>query len=365
MALPSDVDLGHYRIVRKLGQGGFGITYLAKNLQTGEQVVLKENLPTFYAARDEASWTIMPLDVEDASENYSHTLMRFVDEARLLARLSHPNIVRVWEAFEALGTAYYVMPHIVGLELHQAAPKVVTETWLLPILTSLLSALEYLHSQNLLHRDIKPGNILLQNDGTPVLIDFGTARSLHTERSATIVGTPGYTPIEQITSHGNCGPWTDLYALGATCYRLITGELPPESNARLAADKDPYVPLHSRSELLRRFSEKTLRSIDMALAVRAKNRWQTAGAWLRCLNDDVAGPKVHAASHAWPELKTRYRRPCLIAAFTLIGLLVLVGSYMLFCHVQLKLHIYDITQDAIEEATRMQQEKASGGISSW
>lgn len=283
MALPVGLDLGHYRILNKLGQGGFGITYLALNQRTGEHVVIKENLPTFYAVRDQATWSIMPLDVEDAAANYSHTLTRFVDEARLLARLSHPNIVRVSEAFEALGTAYYVMPYIRGQELHKAAPPVVTEAWLLPIITALLNTLAYLHSQNLLHRDLKPGNILLQADGSPILIDFGTARALYSDRSATMVGTPGYTPIEQITTRGNCGAWTDLYALGATCYRVITGEMPPDASARLAEDEDPYRPLSSRAELLTRFSPILLRSIDKALAVRARNRWQRAEEWLHAL----------------------------------------------------------------------------------
>ena len=283
MALPVGLDLGHYRILSKLGQGGFGITYLALNQHTGEQVVIKENLPTFYAVRDQATWSIMPLDVEDAVANYSHTLTRFVDEARLLARLRHPNIVRVSEAFEALGTAYYVMPYISGQELHKAAPPVVTEAWLLPIISALLNTLAYLHAQNLLHRDLKPGNILLQSDGSPILIDFGTARALYSERSATMVGTPGYTPIEQITTRGNCGPWTDLYALGATCYRVITGEMPPDVNARLADDVDSYRPLAARAELLTRFSPVLLKSIDKALAIRAKNRWQRAEEWLQAL----------------------------------------------------------------------------------
>lgn len=283
MALPEGLDLGHYRILRKLGQGGFGITYLAQNQHTGEYVVVKENLPTFYAVRDQATWSIMPYDVEDAAANYSHTLQRFVEEAKLLARLRHPNIVRVSEAFEALGTAYYVMPYINGQELHKAAPSVVTEQWLLPILSTLLNTLAYLHSQNLLHRDLKPGNILLQADGSPMLIDFGTARALYSERSVTMVGTPGYTPIEQISARGNCGAWTDLYALGATCYRVITGEMPPDANARLAEEEDAYHPLAARRELVGRFSPVLLKSIDKALSLRAKNRWQCAEEWLQAL----------------------------------------------------------------------------------
>ena len=353
MALPQGFTLGQYHLLGKIGQGGFGITYLAQDIYSGEQIVVKENLPSFYATRCESTLTVQPLDVEKAVDEYEHTRARFVDEARLLARLNHPNIVRVYSAFEALGTAYYVMPYIKGQELHKAAPAVVTEAWLLPILRSVLSALDYLHSQNLLHRDIKPGNILLRDDGTPILIDFGTARALHTERSATMVGTPGYTPIEQITSRGNCGPWTDLYALGATCYRLITGELPPEANARLAEDQDPYIPLSHRHDLLRRFSGATLRSIDMALAVRIKDRWSSANAWLQSLGgnatvltapSDVPAPTpgVPSMTQGWK----RYMWPVIIALLVLVGL---PGTYMLYNYARVQLEIKRMVEEAISE----------------
>lgn len=291
VALPPELELGPYRIIRKLGQGGFGITYLACHLETQQQVVIKENMPTFYAYRDDSTLRIHPLDEQENIDNYNHTLTRFVEEARTLARLEHPNIVRVREAFEALGTAYYVMPYVGGKELHKAAPATPDEAWLAPILNAILSALSYLHSQNLLHRDIKPGNILLQEDGTPILIDFGTARAMQTGRSATMVGTPGYTPVEQMTTNGKKGPWTDLYALGATCYRVITGACPPEAFDRME-DEDPYIPLSRRPELRGRFSRNFLKSIDTALAVRAHKRWQSAEEWQQALANPSTQPSI-------------------------------------------------------------------------
>ena len=357
IALPEGVELGKYLIIRKIGQGGFGITYLAQHIESKEHVVVKENMPMFCAYRSEKTLAIHPLDDGEAKENYSHTLTRFVDEARTLAHLHHPNIVRVLEAFEALGTAYYVMPLITGKELHKAAPAVVDEAWLAPILRTLLGALEYLHGKKLLHRDLKPGNILLQEDGTPIIIDFGTARALQSNRSATMVGTPGYTPIEQITVHGNRGPWTDLYALGATCYRVISGELPPEANERLAADEDPYRPLAKRVELRRHFSVDFLQSIDTALAIRAKNRWQSAREWLEVLpavdqttqqpvTQSLPVSSIPTSSPATDEKKdvpSRKRFPIILA----ILLLALSGGAY---------GVYSCTQSATEK--RMREEFA-------
>ncbi|MDO5464413.1 MAG: ankyrin repeat domain-containing protein [Akkermansia sp.] len=287
LALPAGVELGQYRIIRKLGQGGFGITYLAEIIGSGEQVVIKENLPTFCAMRDRTTLQVTATNPNDELQEYAEYLKRFVNEARLLAQLNHPNIVKVLGAFEALGSAYYVMPWVGGRELQKAAPApaAITEQWLLPILRTLLSTLEYLHGKNIYHRDVKPANILLTEEGTPVLIDFGTARAIISDRSATHVGSPGYSPIEQMRSKGKRGPWTDVYSLGATCYRLITGERPPEANERLAEEEDPLLPLAPRAELRGRFSPAFLATIDKALALRGKNRWQTAAEWLAALPD--------------------------------------------------------------------------------
>ena len=292
LALPAGVTLGQYRIIRKLGQGGFGITYLAEITTGGEHVVIKENLPTFCAMRNHTTLQVTATDPDDELQEYAEYLKRFVDEACLLAQLNHPNIVKVLGAFEGLGTAYYVMPWVGGKELQKAAPApgVITESWLLPILRTMLSTLEYLHSNNIYHRDVKPANILLTAEGSPVLIDFGTARAIISDRSATHVGSPGYSPIEQLRSKGKRGPWTDVYSLGATCYRLITGERPPEAFDRLDEDEDPLRPLAPRAELHGRFSPAFLATIDKALALRSKDRWQTATAWYAALPVPITHP---------------------------------------------------------------------------
>ncbi len=281
--LPEGYLLRDYKIIKMLGRGGFGITYLAQEVITDKLVVIKENYPTEVSFRDMTSLTVGPA-TDSQQESYNWALTRFLDEAKILSRLSHPNIVPIRYAFKALGTAYYVMPHVEGTDLHKAAPAPdsITAEWFLPVLEKILSALDYLHSQGLIHRDIKPNNILLRADGEPILIDFGTARALESTHSHSHIGTPGYMPLEQFSSKGKRGPWTDLYALGATCYRLITGKVPPSSTER--ADEDEYLPLAGRASLAERFPEHILSSIDKALNMNRLARWQSAQEWLTALH---------------------------------------------------------------------------------
>ncbi len=283
IALPKGLKLGEYRILRAIGQGGFGITYLAEHVETKKEYVIKENMPAAFCRRDDRTYQVTPTGSEMVS-TFEWALDRFLQEARTLSKLHHPNIVRVKAAFKALGTAYYVMDRIKGRELHEAAPPPgqITEAWLRPILEEILKALSYVHSQNLLHRDIKPNNILVDENCHPVLIDFGTARELVSERTATMVESAGYTPLEQLQSKAKRGAWTDIYALGCTMYRVITGENPPRSIDRLSDDSCRKLAEDRR--LMPRFSRGFLQSVDKALAVQARNRWQDTQEWLQGMN---------------------------------------------------------------------------------
>lgn len=296
-ALPSECSIGReYTILNVLGQGGFGITYIAQNNLNGERVVIKENLPTQMACRDSGNLYVRPRHGE--KENYEWARSRFLAEARLLHSLHHPNIVRVTRAFSALNTAYYVMPWIGGTDLEAAVaadPGRTSEVALLAVLRPLLQALQYLHENNLLHRDIKPENILISESGVPVLIDFGAARAMVSERSQTLLESPGYTPFEQLQSHGNVGPWTDIYSLGATLYRLIIGAHPPRSSDRIG-QKDTYQPLATRPELSKHYSGTFLRSIDKALSLWPAKRWQSAEQWENSLSA-IAEDRPPAGQH--------------------------------------------------------------------
>jgi serine/threonine protein kinase len=286
-ALPKGSRLEEFVIEGVLGSGGFGITYLAKDTLLGRKVVIKENLPLQFCCRNPQTLTVTPVHSrgEDA-ENFQWSLGNFTKEAALLASLDHPGIVKVLRAFPAFGTAYFVMPHVEGLGFDAVIRKrwendrPFTTPELRGFTDRVLQALEYLHSRGIYHRDIKPGNILLTRDG-PVLIDFGSARQLLGERSLTVIESPGYTPFEQLQSRGNVGPWSDLYALGATLHKAVAGQSPPKAMDRMP--EDSCQPLSGRSDLTDQFGADFLSGIDRALSVRVADRWQSAGAWRMAL----------------------------------------------------------------------------------
>jgi formylglycine-generating enzyme required for sulfatase activity/serine/threonine protein kinase len=322
-ALPAGTRIEEFVIERVLGSGGFGITYLARDARLNRQVVIKENLPVQFCFRDTHSLTVAPRHSQgEDAENFKWSLENFSKEAAMLASLDHPGIVKVLRSFEAFGTAYFVMPFVEGLALDELSKQrdgtSFSEEELCGLLERMLAALGYLHDRGIYHRDIKPGNILITNDGIPVLIDFGSARQRLSERSMTVVESAGYTPFEQLQSRGNVGPWSDLYALGGTLVKVITGETPPKAMDRMR--KDPFLPLAERAEMASCFSPGFLQSLDQALAVDEDDRWQEAGEWraalraglnkqadaegvrsLRAVMPNEQGPTIPPSSEAQPD----------------------------------------------------------------
>ncbi|HEU4351552.1 MAG TPA: protein kinase [Burkholderiales bacterium] len=305
-ALAPGYRLHWYVLEQVLGQGGFGITYLARDTNLDQPVAIKEYLPVEVAGRrGDAS---VRARTEEHAERYRWGLDRFIREARTLARFDHPNIVRVLSVFEFNNTAYIVMRCERGetlaalLERRHALP----EAELMRVLMPILDGLELVHNAGFIHRDIKPDNILIRDDGSPVLLDFGSARyALGRSRTVTILVAPGYAPFEQYYSSGeNQGPWTDVYGLGATCYRAIAGRAPLDAITRskgiLGSTKEVLVPATAVGS--GRYSDRLLKAIDHALAFAENERPQNIATWRQELPPITSGSATPVAPQAVPRM---------------------------------------------------------------
>jgi serine/threonine protein kinase len=303
-ALPIGSFLESYEITAVLGSGGFGITYKGYDKSLACDVAIKEYLPHGLALRTTDGISVIPKSEND-KKYYDYGLQRFLDEARMLAKFKERSIVRISRFLEANGTAYLVMDYEDGESLadHLGQSGVLTEAEIRKLLTPVLTGLRVVHAKGILHRDIKPGNIFLRQDGPPVLLDFGAARQALGEHTRTLTGvvTPGYAPFEQYGSLGRQGPWTDLYALGATLYHCAVGKAPVESPDRVAALQDGSPdPLRPASEAAAgRCSLELLAMIDWMLAPNAKDRPPSADVLferLRLAPTTTAAPKTTQAS---------------------------------------------------------------------
>lgn len=282
-ALKPGSTLADYTIQSVLGHGGFSVTYLARDNALGADVAIKEYMPQEVAVRDGRTAFVIPRANQDAIRHYHWGLKNFVKEARALARFKHPNIVRVLRFIEANGTAYTVMEYERGQTLAQHLKdngQRLDESGLLRIVMPILNGLHAVHELGLLHLDIKPENIYLRRDGSPMLIDFGSARHAMTESRPTgrITLTHGYAPVEQYPDKGKLGPWSDVYALGATMYRCMSGKRPDDALDRYRAlldyKTDPLWPVAKAGA--GRFQPPILECVDRAIQVHAKDRPQSA-----------------------------------------------------------------------------------------
>jgi serine/threonine protein kinase len=277
VSLKAGQTIGRYEIVSVLGQGGFGITYRARDVQLGREVAIKEYLPSALAVRQDGS-TVLPRTTKMA-DDFGWGRDRFVTEGRTLASLHRvPAIVQVFDFLEANGTAYIVMELLSGATLEdrinnggRLKPEEIDR-----ILWPLLDGLEQVHAAGFLHRDIKPANILLDAAGNPTLIDFGASRAAMVGRTAamTAIFTPGYAAAEQMTS-AKQGPWTDIYGLAATIYHAVAGKAPPNAFDRML--DDGYEPLGKMAPP--GFSPGILAGVDAGLTVAARDRPQSIAGW--------------------------------------------------------------------------------------
>ena len=280
LALPPGTDLiGEFRIERVLGAGGFGMTYLAEETALARLVTIKEYFPTDFAARGQ-NFAAAPRD-EEASADFQWGLDRFIDEAQTLARFDHPHIVRVYRYFKANGTAYMVLAFEEGQSLKawlRGLGRQPRQAEIDAFTAPLLEALETIHAADYLHRDIAPDNIIIRRDGSPVLIDFGSARGEIAAKTRTVSALvkPGYSPYEQYAESGaRQGPWTDIYALGATLYHAVCAKRPPDAPSRVV--RDELVPVGDA--VLGSYRARFLDAIDRALKLDPASRPQSVLAW--------------------------------------------------------------------------------------
>jgi len=300
-SLQPGYKLHWYHIIKILGHGGFGITYLAHDTNLDQQVAIKEYLPTDLSVR-EGDVSVHPVSAEHR-ESYEWGLERFISEARTLAKFKHPNIVRVLSVFTENNTAYMVMEYEHGVPMDALLKnrQTIEEEKLKSILMPMLDGLEEVHKEGFIHRDIKPPNIYIRTDGSPVLLDFGSARQslgIQTKTLTTLV-SPGYAPFEQYTSKSDKqGPWTDIYGLGATMYRAVTGIGPTDamdrSEALLHTNKDVYVPVARIAH--DNYSEELLAAIDHALMFKTDERPQSISEWRKELDTGIVN--IATASEA-------------------------------------------------------------------
>jgi serine/threonine protein kinase len=292
IALPSGSALNEYRIESTLGIGGFGVTYLATDGNLNLKVAIKEYLPGDVAVR--AADRSVRSKSPDCADSFALGRTRFLEESRTLAAFRHPNIVRVMRFFEANQTAYMVMEFVAGEPLQEwlKTRRPLAERTVLGIAAPLLDGLEVVHRSGYLHRDIKPANIFIRRDGSPVLLDFGSARAPAGNRELTTIVSLGFAPFEQYHARGGEGPWTDLYALGAVLYWMVTGERPVEAPGR--AFDDPMVPA-SKAAVASAYSAQLLHAIDWALKPAKEARPQSV-AELRSALPIAADAKISDAA---------------------------------------------------------------------
>lgn len=298
---PGSVLADRYVVGRVLGRpGGFGVTYLAWDRVLERRVAMKELMPRMLVSRDRDRTTIRVQTDADAAQ-FRQTLAWFLDEARMIARFNHPNLVRVLDYFEQNGTAYFAMDFYEGRTL---AERLDAEGPRLPwreavdVILPILDALEVVHAEGVLHRDVKPTNLYLADAGRPILLDFGTARAALAGETGTLTSfhSPGYTPPEQLAGRRQ-GPWTDVYGCAATLYEMLTGSTPVETTGPVPAEAqepprsvDPEIPEHVSDTVMR------------GLATSPETRPPSAAALAALLKGEPV-PDEDEVAAAWKERK--------------------------------------------------------------
>lgn len=299
VSLPPGTLIGNYKILKAQGQGGFGITYIAWDKGLERNVVLKECFPAAICRRTDTGGLVP--QQEHLEDMYVASMADMRREAMMLAKLSHPGIVPVYDVFESQGSLFYVMPWLNGgslrerMEEAQAAETPIDPQLAQEWLMVLLDALVYLHKQGVIHRDLKPDNIVFNAEDKPVLIDFGSARKYVEHSVSQGEFSWRYAAPEHITGKGELGPWTDMYSLATTWYELLSGCDAEDTVRRL--QKDELVPLHKLKEA-RKWPRAMVDSIMRNMSLEPEDRCETAEQWRDWLSKS-AQPRGLRAKQRW------------------------------------------------------------------
>lgn len=363
-ALPAGFHIQEYELVRTLGSGGFAITYLVFDNNMDRGCAIKEYLPRYLSVRESGDTVVAKFT--DAQEEFDWGLERFLAEARTLAKFDHPNIVKVYRSFSAHGTGYIVMEYIEGDTFSEFLQRkgTLNEAELKGIVLPMLEGLAIVHAADFLHRDIKPLNIIIRDsDGSAVLIDFGSARQAigAKDQHLTALVSGGYAPIEQYSSRGNQGPWTDIYALGALCYRALSGEDPYAATDRIK--DDPLVPLSKCCK--GKASPEFLKAIDWALMVHEEERPQNVDEWIRAINgEETASPPTIGGSDSTKQ--SPLKRIGVIAAVAASVAIVGIGIVLSVDpdDVDSSLSDEELINDVLDKYSTYQRQIASGSDTS-
>lgn len=308
-ALPEGVVLkSRYRVVRILGQGGFGITYLADDMQLGIKVTVKELFLAGSSVR-RSDQTVASVALEGIP--FQEFVTRFIKEARQIAQFNHPNIVRVFEYFAENGTAYFVMEYVSGMSLQELVktngPLQGQEA--IGVINSLLSAVAELHKRDVIHRDIKPANVMISDEWRVVLIDFGTARSFEDGRTVSTVAmvSSGYSPWEQYGESGQLTRQSDIYAIGASMYYLLTGHKPLAAPDRMGGE------MQLPKEINPNISETISRAVMKAMAFKPQERFASVDEFRQSLQSEKPEPIIVESK------EKKYKRESVFNGYGRIG----------------------------------------------
>ena len=332
--LPLNFQLNNkYRIKKVLGQGGFGITYLAEDTLLDIDVCIKELFVSGSSTRG-ANMTVITQNLRDFS--FADFKDRFIQEARQLAKFKHPNIVRVQDFFEANNTAYVVMEFVEGQTLKDkvAFGGPLSADASHKIIESILDAVEVVHKAGMLHRDIKPDNLIIGNDGRVVLIDFGSARNYSDERTIaqTAMVSPGYAPLEQYNPTDRKGTFTDIYSIGATFYFMLTGEKPLNVTSRYSER------LKAPHEINSNISMQVSSAVMLAMEMKGEDRFQNVGDFRIALkqlangnnNKPIPTGDTKQNVNSSTTLPKKKKNTTLIATLIIVGVLTVFSLFAIF-----------------------------------